>query len=225
MRFVAFVCVSLMSLGIAVAEGPATQSAEHASCGTAACPVANCAEAERIRHLLEAGAHLAAAGKHHDAARLRAEAADAKERLLTAKLAEVAKLQLEIDQLRGELAASAQIQSETQLPTLSSKSRRVAHLDLSDTKESVLTHILRGELLQEDSKLFGVITGPTEWAIGDTEFLLLIKPSLVAPAPESNAEFSAVRTRYDAPAAPSSRREPHPPRPFQVPSYQTPIRR
>ncbi|HEV3007158.1 MAG TPA: hypothetical protein VGX78_22000, partial [Pirellulales bacterium] len=51
------------------------------------------------------------------------------------------------------------------------------------------------------------------------------KPRGDEPATELTAEIKVERTGYEAPAAPSSRREPHPPRPFSTPVYQMRIER
>ncbi|HVC99057.1 MAG TPA: TolC family protein [Pirellulales bacterium] len=101
MRYVAFVCLSFVLSGDAVADEPAPLPAEPSVSCPATCPAATCSEAERIRHLFEAAAHLAAAGRHDDATRLRSEAEGARQRLLTAKLAELASLHAEIERLRA----------------------------------------------------------------------------------------------------------------------------
>ncbi len=363
MRFIAFVWVSFLAFSTAVAEEPAPQFAEQVLPGPVACPGANCGELERIRHLMQAATHLAAAGKHNDAAQLRTEAEEARERLLAGKLAELAALQAQIEQLRGELAAPAQIRLQIRWIALSSKSLREAGVDLADANESVLNQVLRGELLHTDRGhargFFGVVDGddaelavledlrsrrlvttlskpklitvsghacasqlqighelPVESAPGnvtrrfcmqleclperqasgmirlglrhrlsqqgppprvreieaaaelrpgqvfvvgglaahddliprgkrasdgpqqdpnevgrqteaendETEFLILVKPSLLESTPELSADRRAERARFEEHSAPSSRRVPHSPRPFQVPSYQTPIR-
>jgi hypothetical protein len=142
--------------------------------------------------LLEAAAHLVAAGKHDDATRLRAEAAEAKQRLLTAKLAELANLQAEVDLLRAahpELAVPDEGESADWLPNPDTVARQAEGKD------------------------------------NDAELLMLVRPSVVERAPELNTEFIVERAYYASPAAPSSRRQAHPPRPFSAPSYQTMIRR
>ncbi len=99
MRYVAFVCMTMLAFGVVAAEEPVPQSAAPADSSLAGCSCTPCGEAERIRHILEAAAHLAAAGKHDDATRLRSEAEAARQRFLTAKLAQLAQLQAEVDLL------------------------------------------------------------------------------------------------------------------------------
>lgn len=364
MRFVAFVCLSFVACSATVADDAAPPSVNQDSVEVLpevlACPGADCSDAERIRHLLEAAKHLAAAGKHDDATCLRAEAGSARERLLVDKLAALANLQAEIAQLRGEFSAPAQICLEFKLIAYSSRRLRDAFVDLGDKNESVVNLALRGELLRaavehppqhlwiealdendaslaaldrlceqglvkvvaepklltftgcvaqvqigpeaslvlpgarspaESTKKYreqpiegiqiacrpeqldsgairlglsieishpsqhrppesrirvfntateiqpgqwcvtcGRLTAPSRTQDDETEFLILVKTSLVDPEPgltehSNDRNRMAERVRYDLPVAPSSRRKPHSPRPFQVPSYQTPIQR
>jgi hypothetical protein len=72
----------------------------------------------------------------------------------------------------------------------------------------------------EPSEIVGQMDG------GDVSVLLIrFKPRGDEPVTEWKAEFKVKCAGYDAPAAPSSRREPHPPRPFSTPVYPMRIER